>query len=340
MPKVSIIVPVYKAEKYLHRCIDSILSQTFTDWECILVDDGSPDRSGAICDEYAQKDARIRVIHKENGGVSSARNYGIQKVNSEWITFVDSDDYIQSDFLQAFVDCNPKKGCLYSCGIKYTYPHHAPVVMFEYPSISFPVTDFESLKKYRILANGCPVAKLFNVEILREHNLTFNESLSLNEDHIFVMQYLSHVDSIQLIYKILYNYWFDQFVTSLTKKRHRTEESLKAAKAISLSLSTLCKRLGCSSADILNPDDTNIFGPNQMKRAIQDTVFEKDPKNRLLECSVVLKDLSFNVTDEALIYKLLRKNQLPLCLALVYLDNALHTVRRFIVRIVKRMLKL
>ena len=74
MPKVSIIVPVYKAEKFLRQCVDSILAQTFTDWECILVDDGSPDACGAICDEYAQKDQRIRVIHKKNEGVSVARN--------------------------------------------------------------------------------------------------------------------------------------------------------------------------------------------------------------------------------------------------------------------------
>ena len=79
MPKVSIIVPVYKAEKYLNRCVDSILAQTFTDWELLLIDDGSPDRSGEICDEYAKKDSRIRVIHKENGGVSSARQRGLDE---------------------------------------------------------------------------------------------------------------------------------------------------------------------------------------------------------------------------------------------------------------------
>lgn len=77
MPKVSIIVPVYNVEAYLHRCIDSILAQTFTDWELLLIDDGSPDRSGEICDEYALKDKRIRVFHKKNGGVSSARNFGL-----------------------------------------------------------------------------------------------------------------------------------------------------------------------------------------------------------------------------------------------------------------------
>ncbi len=76
-PKISVIVPVYKAEKYLHRCVDSILAQTFTDFEVLLIDDGSPDRSGDICDEYAKKDSRVRVFHKENGGVSSARQYGI-----------------------------------------------------------------------------------------------------------------------------------------------------------------------------------------------------------------------------------------------------------------------
>ena len=76
-PSISVIIPVYKAEKYLHRCIDSLLAQTFTDFEILLIDDGSPDRSGEICDEYAAKDSRIRVIHKENGGVSSARQCGI-----------------------------------------------------------------------------------------------------------------------------------------------------------------------------------------------------------------------------------------------------------------------
>ena len=96
-PKISIIVPVYNAENYLHRCIDSILTQAFTDFELILVNDGSPDSSGAICNKYAEKDSRIKVIHKENGGVSSARNIGIEQAVGEWIWFVDADDYVEND---------------------------------------------------------------------------------------------------------------------------------------------------------------------------------------------------------------------------------------------------
>ena len=100
MPEISIIVPVYKVEKYIHRCIDSILAQTFTDFELILVDDGNPDSCGAICDEYAEKDGRIRVIHQKNSGVSAARNSGVSEACGKYVCFVDSDDWIRADYLQ------------------------------------------------------------------------------------------------------------------------------------------------------------------------------------------------------------------------------------------------
>lgn len=103
MPRITVIVPVYKVEPYLRRCVDSILAQTFTDFELILVDDGSPDNSGAICDEYAKKDARVHVIHQENGGLSAARNAGLDWAfacsNSEWISFIDSDDWVEKEYL-------------------------------------------------------------------------------------------------------------------------------------------------------------------------------------------------------------------------------------------------
>ena len=104
MPLISVIVPVYKVEPYLRRCVDSILAQTFSDFELILVDDGSPDNCGAICDEYAQKDSRVHVIYQENRGLSAARNAGIDWVfansNSEWLNFVDSDDWVHPQMLE------------------------------------------------------------------------------------------------------------------------------------------------------------------------------------------------------------------------------------------------
>lgn len=102
-PKVSIICPVYNAEKYIHRCVDSIIAQTLTDWELILVDDGSKDKSGAICDEYAQKDPRIRVIHKENGGVSMARQTGVEAATGEFLIHADPDDYVEPEMLEEMV---------------------------------------------------------------------------------------------------------------------------------------------------------------------------------------------------------------------------------------------
>ena len=93
-PKISVIIPVYNAEVYLHRCVDSLLSQSFKDFELLLVDDGSVDSSADICDEYANGDERVRVFHKKNGGVSSARNLGLDNARGEWVVFVDADDWI------------------------------------------------------------------------------------------------------------------------------------------------------------------------------------------------------------------------------------------------------
>ena len=102
-PKVSIIVPCYKVEQYLHTCIESVLHQSYENWELILVDDGSPDKSGEICDEYAKKDKRIRVIHKKNGGLSSARNAGLELMQGEYVTFLDSDDYWHFKYLEILI---------------------------------------------------------------------------------------------------------------------------------------------------------------------------------------------------------------------------------------------
>ena len=118
MPTISIIVPVYKVENYIHRCVDSILGQTYADFELILVDDGSPDNCGAICDDYAAKDSRVVVIHQENGGLSAARNAGIDWVlansNSQWLTFIDSDDWVNKTYLESLLEVADEEDSLIS----------------------------------------------------------------------------------------------------------------------------------------------------------------------------------------------------------------------------------
>lgn len=125
MAQISVIIPVYKVEPYLHRCVDSVLHQSFLDFELILVDDGSPDNCGAICDGYAQQDPRIHVIHQKNGGLSAARNAGIDWVfensGSQWLTFIDSDDWVHQGFLQILMDAAVEHSCkLSACGFLRT----------------------------------------------------------------------------------------------------------------------------------------------------------------------------------------------------------------------------
>ena len=108
--KVSVIVPIYKVEPYLRRAVDSILHQTYHNLEIILVDDGSPDQCGKICDDYAKEDNRISVIHKENGGLSDARNAGLDAAGGEYIVFVDSDDFIAEDYIETLMQCLKKYG--------------------------------------------------------------------------------------------------------------------------------------------------------------------------------------------------------------------------------------
>lgn len=120
MPELSIIVPVYKVEKYLPRCIDSILAQTFGDFELILIDDGSPDGCGRICDEYARKDKRIVVIHQKNMGVSAARNAGLDIARGRYIGFVDSDDWIEPRMYEVMMDAIRENGAdMAVCGVRY-----------------------------------------------------------------------------------------------------------------------------------------------------------------------------------------------------------------------------
>lgn len=202
MSKVSIIVPVYNEEKHLNRCIDSVLSQTYSELELLLIDDGSTDNSGAICDEYAQKDSRVRVFHKENGGVSKARNLGISKANAEWIMFLDSDDYLIKDALDVLISLALSTKTLISTGNFYFENVARRIfctgIRSGIVSNNFRAWYFESI----CLRAG---AALYHQSIIDDN--MYNESLSRYEDASGVFSLLrkykvSYTNKCVMVYSI------------------------------------------------------------------------------------------------------------------------------------------
>ena len=209
---ISVIVPVYKVEKYIRRCIDSILNQTFSDFELIIVDDGSPDNCGKICDEYAKKDNRIYVIHKENGGLSDARNAGLDWAfahsDSEWITFIDSDDWIPPKYLEALSNAVNETGCEISICAYDETEGELPAV--DVNKLKTAVVNTESFFCDHNVNAVVAWGKLYKKEIfkdirypvgkLHEDEFTTYKLLFQNEHCVFVNQplyfYFQNTDSI------------------------------------------------------------------------------------------------------------------------------------------------
>lgn len=223
-PIISVIVPVYNSEKYLHRCIDSILAQSFTDFELLLIDDGSSDRSGEICNGYAQKDSRVRVFHKSNGGVSSARNMGLDNAKGEWITFVDSDDFVYDNYLDNFDVDNNKEFDLINQGLRIDKDFNGS------SEFLFSFSGDRNSWLNQATQNGTfgyIVIKLFKLEIIRTNNFYFNTDIRFQEDELFVLTYLSVCNFVKSVSKIGYFYfvpdWGKYIGGNFEKKLIRTK---------------------------------------------------------------------------------------------------------------------
>lgn len=230
MPRVTVIVPVYNAEKYLHRCIDSILAQTFTDFELLLVDDGSKDRSGAICDDYAAKDSRIRVFHKENGGVSSARNLGLDNAKGEWVTFCDSDDYVYPCWLENYniLEYGAKYDLICQ-GIETDKSLCQGVnkTIYGVDAEGNIIDIIESLCINLIL--GYTTVKAFRLDIINRSRIRFNQNLRFKEDETFVIQYARYSINSICVNKIGYLYYvpfWDKYKLTFESERFLYENLL------------------------------------------------------------------------------------------------------------------
>lgn len=212
MPKISVVVPVYKAEKYIKRSIESLLSQTFCDWECILVVDGSPDNSGKICQYYSQRDSRFKTIIKENGGVSSARNVGLQVAIGEYITFLDSDDRLAINALYEYNKCMDEMTDIVAIGTAFEDDN----------GILRPWRTFRDRKLTKeddcglLLRYGSVCGKMYKRKTIIDNKIRFNETICNGEDCLFFWNYIEKASTIYTSSFCGYYYYKPGNVMTLT----------------------------------------------------------------------------------------------------------------------------
>lgn len=238
MPKVSIIVPVYKAEAYLHRCVDSILAQTFTDWELLLIDDGSLDKSGEICDEYTKKDSRIRVIHKKNSGVAAARQDGLELSQGEYIIHADSDDWMEPQtLLELYTVAQQEKADVVLCDYYIVNGDFKTYVKQKPTQIS---NNDRIIKDFTRNLLGSLWNKLVRRECILKYNVHFIPEINYSEDLLFCYQLF--VNPVKTVYlgKAFYNYVMQDSSITHNLSRKNIDTRLKVYEQMKIILGKPC----------------------------------------------------------------------------------------------------
>ena len=201
IPQISVIVPVYNVEKYLTQCIESILSQTYQEFELLLIDDGSEDNSGSICDHYSNIDSRVHVFHKENGGVSSARNMGIEHAKGEWVCFVDSDDWIDKDTFEYITGL--WKGADF---LQFGYRRTGGTAS-EYSYVPSKVLRYStSVYCTKRIYHSAICGYLLKLNIIKKYKISFPNHIKYGEDQAFILKTLICSSEIVILDRHFYNY--------------------------------------------------------------------------------------------------------------------------------------
>lgn len=221
---ISIVIPVYNSALYLDNCLRSVWGQSYTDWECIVVDDGSTDESPIICDRWGNKDNRFKIIHTFNGGVSKARNKGINMAQGDYLCFIDSDDWVDEDYLSTFVEHLSDNDLVVTGSTQVSFYKKEMIEERFLPSDNCFITFIPACTD-AFIANLSfffgPCSKLYNGTIIRKFGIRFPEDISLGEDLEFNFLYLQYVDQICLL-KSAHYYYRKDVVGSLVKK-YRTD---------------------------------------------------------------------------------------------------------------------
>lgn len=242
IPLISIIVPIYNAQIYLSECIDSILTQTFTDFELILIDDGSTDNTEDICKNYVKKDSRIHLFRQKNQGVSSARNLGITKAKGNWIAFVDADDKLKKEYLQELIRHNSSDLIIGKFSILHsTNESTQPSSKEKLLNLHSTKEALEYWEKDPQTTFYYPWGKLFSTKIIKTHEIKFNTDMKVSEDTCFIMQFVCYAKSIY--YTSARNYQYRRG-TNNQKYAMNYEQYQKHRQAFDDSMNTLAQTYG------------------------------------------------------------------------------------------------
>ena len=204
---ISVIVPVYKVERYINKCLDSIVNQTYSNLEILIIDDGSPDNCGKICDDYAEKDKRIKVFHIDNHGVSYARNYGIKYATGNLVSFLDSDDYIDNDFYEKIM-------IKYNESIDFYITNYKKVIKKQEQKCILKNNTNPLLKKEQLYKNilddnnigGYLWNKIYKLDIIKKNKIKFDIKIKIMEDLDFNLEYIKYINNAFIINNANYYY--------------------------------------------------------------------------------------------------------------------------------------
>lgn len=288
--KISIIVPVYNAEETLERCINSLLHQTYYNIEIILINDGSSDNSGDICSKFESLDDRIKFIVQENGGVSTARNAGLDAATGQFLMFCDSDDWAEPEWCEILLSSYTKDNLImcgaYIEGNQSCYPHE---VMAEIERQSYPKTDYIALKHKLsyVLWN-----KIFLHEVVRNHNIRFDPVLSNGEDMLFIIKYLNNISGkIVFLRRCGMHYLWSN---SDSLSRRVPENYFVQLEHLNTQLFSEFKKLGLVDKKIWSDIHTDLF--NEYAKGMIPIFESKDDRfrNRRTEIRQVMKSTAFD----------------------------------------------
>lgn len=311
MNKISVIVPVYRAESVLKRCVDSILSQTYENLELILIDDGSPDRSGEICDRYAENDARVQVIHKENGGVAAARNSGLDVATGDYCTFVDSDDCIEHVMYQSMMEIAVQYDCdvvmcdcvkeygdrteIYTHNIRSGYYSRSQIEeeyfphLLMMPNVEYPPTISNWLCIYRQRRKPtCNRKDTKNNNILSAHSelcMRYEEGIRFSEDLLFGAELLYHANSFYYMKgQCFYHYYMNPQSATHTFVADKWQDYSRLYKRIEDKFS------GCGEYDFSHQIDLVLlfFVYNAVGDIISTTKLED--REKMQKCNEILQN--------------------------------------------------